>query len=126
MGRYEEALEFTMKAVECAYGGRPEYHARAELNSASHCARMGSSEKARKILDEGIERFKMEKRYIPPSYLAAVYGWLGDKDRAFSLLEQAYEERDRWMKFLKIDPQYDSLRDDPRFKDLLRRIWPEK
>ncbi len=51
---------------------------------------------------------------------------LGDKDDAFKWLEQSYQERSVWLVWLKMDPMLDPLRDDPRFKDLLKRLrFPE-
>jgi hypothetical protein len=47
---------------------------------------------------------------------------LGEKEQAFEWLEKAYEERSSALVYLKVDPSFDSLRDDPRFTDLLRRI----
>ena len=55
-------------------------------------------------------------------YIAGVYAQLGDKDNAFLWLERAYENRDFFLTFVKVDPQMDPLRSDPRFKDLLTRI----
>jgi hypothetical protein len=37
-------------------------------------------------------------------------------------LEQAYDNRDQWMLYLKVDPHMDRLRTDPRFQDLVRRV----
>jgi hypothetical protein len=57
---------------------------------------------------------------------AVVYGALGEKDEAFCLLEQAFEERSPFLAVAKVDPRLDPLRGDPRFKDLLRRMnFPE-
>jgi TolB-like protein len=59
---------------------------------------------------------------VSPYGVATVYAALGDKDQAFSQLEQAYAQRTQYMDFLKVDPELDSLRSDPRFQDLLRRM----
>jgi hypothetical protein len=47
---------------------------------------------------------------------------LGDKDQAFELLNQAYDERAVNMEFLKVAPELDPLRTDPPLQDLLRRM----
>lgn len=47
---------------------------------------------------------------------------LGDKDQAFAALEKEYELRSVGIPSLKVNPWYDSLRSDPRFVNLLRRI----
>lgn len=62
------------------------------------------------------------KQYVPAISIAEVYAGLGDKARALEWLEKAYEERSRKFSHLKVDPQWDSLREEPRFQDLVRRI----
>jgi tetratricopeptide (TPR) repeat protein len=62
-----------------------------------------------------------------PRVVAEVYARLGDKDRAFYWLEQAYEHRDRigdygGIESIKVMHELDPLRSDPRYADLLRRI----
>jgi len=52
---------------------------------------------------------------------AGDYAMLGDKDAAFSALEKAYEARSGLL-VIKVDPELDSIRSDPRYADLLRRI----
>ena len=56
-----------------------------------------------------------------PGSMAAAYAMLGEPDEAFDWLEQAYEARDSWMIQLN-DPVFDSIRQDFRFVDLLRRL----
>ena len=53
--------------------------------------------------------------------IALTYVGLGDKDQAFNWLATAYRERDA-MAMLKAYPLWDSIRSDPRFQDLLRRV----
>ncbi|MEO8215994.1 MAG: protein kinase [Acidobacteriota bacterium] len=47
---------------------------------------------------------------------------VGNKDQAFKYLEQSYRAREYWMMFLKVEPGLDSLRPDPRFDELVRRV----
>jgi TolB-like protein/DNA-binding winged helix-turn-helix (wHTH) protein/Tfp pilus assembly protein PilF len=53
---------------------------------------------------------------------ALFYIWIGDKDKALDWLDRALERRDRWIINMKYSPEMDSLRSEPRFQDLLRRI----
>lgn len=55
-------------------------------------------------------------------WLAGRYASLDDKGTALDWLQRAYEEHDDPMYSIKVDPQFDSLRSDPRFQDLLRRM----
>ena len=70
-------------------------------------------------LDFSRERAKRE--YVEPSQFARIYAYLGEKDEAFEWLEKAFEERAD-LRGLKVSPDFDPLRDDPRFQDLLRRM----
>lgn len=65
---------------------------------------------------------KAKTGYVSPTIFALHYTLLGKKDEAIVWLERAYDERHPFLVQLKIDPEFDSLRDDPRFQDLLRRI----
>ena len=57
-----------------------------------------------------------------PLWLAGLYAFLGEKDKALEWLERGYEEHDDRMYVLKADPRFDSLRSDPCFQELLRRM----
>jgi TolB-like protein/Flp pilus assembly protein TadD len=85
---------------------------------AQALAELGRREEALEIL-EGLEN---EERYVRPEFLAGAYGSLGDLDRAFEKLEQALAVRSAGLVYLHIDPAYASLRDDPRFDDIVGRI----
>ncbi len=60
--------------------------------------------------------------YIPAMDFARLFVRLGDRDQAFVCLEKAGEERNGLVFYLKHDPAFDSLRDDPRFEAVLRRV----
>ncbi len=80
----------------------------------------GRQGEATKVLNELLEL--NERRYVTPAALAYVYIGLGDKDQAFVWLEKAYQERSNYIAWLKVNPIVDSLRSDPRFADLIRRV----
>jgi hypothetical protein len=59
---------------------------------------------------------------LPVVTMAFTYSSLGDKDRAFTWLEKAVEQRSWLILYLKRDNAWDPLRSDPRFASLLRRV----
>jgi len=71
---------------------------------------------------EILNQVKTTKKYVSPAALAIFYAALDDKESAFKSLEQAYAERDPQLQFLKVEPGYDSLRDDPRFQEWLQKV----
>lgn len=74
----------------------------------------------RKALE--LEREKAKHRYVSAYEIAALYARLNEKEQAFEWLEKACEERSSGLVYLKVEPSFDSLRQHPRFADLLRRI----
>jgi serine/threonine-protein kinase len=62
------------------------------------------------------------QRFVPAAHVAMAYVGLERRDEIFRWFEKAYEERSQALTFLKIDPMFDSLRSDPRFVDLVRRV----
>jgi len=54
--------------------------------------------------------------------MAYIYAGLGDKDQAFKLLNEAYEKHSGFLITLKIDFPFHFLHDDPRFKELVKKV----
>ena len=84
----------------------------------------GQKEEARKVLTELKDRAKHP--YVSAYLIATIYASLGDKDQAFASLERAYEARSWYLTHLKLDPELDSLRSDPRFEPLVQKIFAAK
>jgi adenylate cyclase len=84
----------------------------------------GRKNEAEKIL--GDLREQSEHRYISPVIIAGVYKALGQIDEAFVWLEKGLAERAYWIVYLNISPQFDFLRSDARFRELVRKIGLEK
>jgi Flp pilus assembly protein TadD len=80
----------------------------------------GRRDEAQKTLAEFKRRAR--ERRVSQVYLARVYAGMGDKKRALDLLYLGYAERSDHMLAIGIDPDFDSLRSEPQFVDLLRRI----
>ena len=114
-GNKEEALAEVRKGLEISRGA---LFALAWLGNFE--ARTGNRAEAIKILDRLTQLSK--QRYIPAYYFATVYAGLDQKDQAFAWLEKAYQERSDSLVLLKVREELASLRSDPRFADLLRRI----
>jgi serine/threonine protein kinase/tetratricopeptide (TPR) repeat protein len=116
-GKLDEAIAVQRKAAEF-YGDASAAFPLAEI--ARDYVLAGKRPEARQALRDLLTR---SKRFHVPLYsVAIVYAALGDKDRAFAQLEQAWAQRTQYLDFLKVDPELDSLRSDPRFQDLLRRM----
>jgi eukaryotic-like serine/threonine-protein kinase len=62
------------------------------------------------------------QRYVPSYWFALVHAGLGERNQALRYLERAYEERSTVLAYVLIDPRLASLRDDPRFLALARRL----
>lgn len=83
-------------------------------------AQAGRRNDALRLLAELKDRSKRE--YVPAGAFVNAYSGLGNKDDAFAALELAYKEQSNILQFVKVHPFLDPLRDDPRFKDLVRRV----
>ena len=62
------------------------------------------------------------KRYVSPYGVAQIYATLNDKEQTYHWLETAYRDRAVWMSYLAVDPVFDSIRSEDRFRDLLQRV----
>src|SRR2546423_8556723 len=114
-GMYREAIAEIQKARELS-GEDPETI--AELGYAYALA--GRRAEAQGVLNELNELAK--RRYVLPYFIATIHTGLGDKDQAFAYLEKAYEVSHPGIALVNVDPKFDSLRSDPRYADLVRRI----
>ncbi|MGH9537095.1 MAG: protein kinase domain-containing protein [Terriglobales bacterium] len=81
----------------------------------------GKRTEAQKVLDH-LKEVSVHA-WVAPYNIAVIYAGLGEKDRAFVLLEQAYKDHSYYLPtYLMTDARMDNLRSDPRFVDLRRRV----
>jgi len=116
-GMHEEAIAEQKKAIEVE---DPTGRWRRTAMLGHIYAVAGKRDEAQKILDDLKELAK--QRSVSPLNFAMIHIGLGDKDQAFTYLEKTYQERPDALQFLKVSWLFDSLRSDPRFDDLLRRM----
>ena len=90
----------------------------SQIHLAVTYVQAGKHEQAQAIL----ERLKTSPDHISPAELAMLYTAMGAREEAFALLERAYEAHDLQMQYLGVAPEFDPLRSDSRFQDLMRRV----
>ena len=112
---FEQAIAESRKAVELSGHGPGALGGLGYVYAVS-----GRRDEARQVLDELKELAK--RRYVSPNSVAAIYSLLGEKDAAFEWLERAYRDGAYGMLFLKVAPEWDGLRSEPRFQDGMQRV----
>ncbi|MEW6209127.1 MAG: protein kinase [Acidobacteriota bacterium] len=114
MGMLEESIAQTLKAL--AIREDPAFY--SDLGWLY--AKLGKRSEAQNALKkmQGMSK----RRYISPYYVAKVYAGLGDRERVFEFLEQAYKAHSDRLLDLQTDPVFDEFRSDARFSNLTRRI----
>ncbi len=71
---------------------------------------------------EALEQRSADGAYVSPLDFARTYAQLGERERAFAMLESAFADRSPGMTFLNVDRAWDAIRDDPRFPAFVRRV----
>ena len=113
--QYESAIEEVRLAVELSQNA-PNF----KTVLVETYAIAGRDTEARR----GLEELKELSRtcYVDPFLLGRIHAALTEKDEALNYLEIAYQQHAALIVYLKVDPHLDSLRSEPRFQDLLRRL----
>jgi len=119
-GEYDKAIDedFEIYKGQAMFASQTDKHKEKYLKDFA---------KRRAIYQQGGIREYLESRSRSSnpnaSYSNAMnYAFLGDKEKALDNLEKAYESRVFLLVFVKADPVFDSLRDEPRFQEILRKM----
>jgi TolB-like protein/Tfp pilus assembly protein PilF len=83
-------------------------------------AKQGKRDQAQTILNDLLKL--SNQRFVPPYHIAVVFHALGETDNSLAWLEKGYEVRDPKMAFLRIWPQWNDLRSNPRFEELMKKL----
>ena len=113
-GMHSEAVEEAKKAGELSRNSQ------SQAYRAYALAKWGKLSEAREVLNELLKL--STETYVPPYNIAVAYNAVGETQKALDYLEKGFSDRDVRMVFLKVEPQWDSLRSEPRFVDLIKRM----
>jgi serine/threonine protein kinase/tetratricopeptide (TPR) repeat protein len=116
LSRDNDALAEFHKALQLTDGS-------PGIDIAIAYAKMGNIVEAEAVLESVLELSK--KRYVSPVGIASAHFYLDKKDQAFEWLNKAYADRDFNLITLKVNPAFDSVRTDPRYTLLLKKIGLE-
>jgi TolB-like protein/Flp pilus assembly protein TadD len=117
--RYEDAVAEGQKALRLSRGGP------GIIGTLGHAyAVAGKRAEAHRALAE-LKDLSKKGRYVAPLNVALIYAGLGDKAQALDWLERAYEDHSDRLVWIRFWSMFDSLRGEPRFQDLLRRMHLE-
>jgi Flp pilus assembly protein TadD len=114
-GNLSGALQELHRAVEL---GREMPWPLAELGY--FYAQSGHKSEAEQVLKELSQLSK--RRYVSPYFLAMVYVGLGRREQALTSLEKGYADHSMFITLMKVDPEFDPLRSEPRFAELVRKM----
>lgn len=114
-GMFAEAVAATDKAREISSANsEPIAYGTYALAKSSKLT------EARTTLDELLK--SSATRHVPPYSIALIYNALGESEKALDYLEKAFTEKDVRMVWLKVEPKWNNLRNEPRFIELMRRM----
>jgi len=148
-GRYDTAMEECRKAIELDpnFGGTYLFIGRTEAERGHYPEALDALGRARSLLHDSAEAVSLvgytlavsgrttearkilqdlralsRTRYVSPYHLAIIEAGLGERDAAFRSLEQACDDREGRLTIVRFAPEFQSLRSDARFADLLQRL----
>lgn len=113
--QYEEAIAEIQRAMNLAGGGATNLALLVHVYGAA-----GRGREAKHTL--ALLREQCRHGYVSPYYLAVAHAGIGDMEQAMDNLETAFQDRVTQLVYLKVDPQLDALRTQPRFAHLLARL----
>ena len=114
-GSYDEAITQLLHAAELS-----DNHPAILAELAAAYTYVGRKDEAQKILRDF--EAQASRGFFDPYFIATIYVALGDKENALEWMEKSYEVRSNWLTWIKVEPKLDPLRDEPRFRELIRKM----
>ena len=114
---YEDARVQFYKISSCVHNNPIDYY---PVMQAYGYALLGDRVNAQKLLQESIGQ--KESIMVSHYRLSQAYVALGNHSKALDQLEQSYENRDLHLFWIKVDPGFDPIRNEPRFRDVMTKM----
>ena len=114
-GKYEEALSILEKIIE-EDAISPSITAFAAYNAA----KLGDRGKAFEYLSHLLEQ--SSDAYVSPTFIGFAYLGLEDYEKALDWVYKGYELKDDWLRVIKAGQNFDPIRENPRFQEILEKI----
>jgi len=114
-GMHQSAIAELQKAAQLSEGS-PLYLSQVGVALAAD----GRTTEALGVIEQ-LQKIRQQS-YVSSYGVAQIYAALGDKQQAIKWLQSAYDEHAVWMSYIKVDPVLDSIRTEPDFQVLVRRM----
>jgi TolB-like protein/DNA-binding winged helix-turn-helix (wHTH) protein len=118
---YEQKGEFNLARAELQKAVELSHNSPLMISALAHAdALSGNQEEALRLLQQLAAQSR--KQYVSPFYVAVVYVALGKTETAMDWMDKAFADRSNGLVFLKVEPELDPLRSNPRFVALQRKL----
>lgn len=118
---YEQKGEFNLARAELQKAVELSHNSPLMISALAHAdALSGNQDEAQRLLQQLTAQSR--KQYVSPFYVAVVYIALGQNEVAMDWMEKAFADRSNGLVFLKVEPELDPLRSNPRFVNLQHRL----
>jgi len=118
---YEEKGEFIPAIAELRKAADLSHRAPLMVSALAHAyARSGNRVEAEKLLAQ--MALESKTAYVSPYYFAIVYVGLGENDKALDWLDKAFADRSNGLVFVRVEPELDNLKSNPRFIALQQKL----
>ncbi|HVE55311.1 MAG TPA: protein kinase [Pyrinomonadaceae bacterium] len=114
LGRFDEAVNAANRAQQLMSESIFSLHVQGQTFAAA-----GMREQAEVILEK-LDKLS-ERQFVSSYHTALIYAYLDEKEKAIELLETCRQTSDAWLVWLGVEPAFDSLRADPRFKAVMEQ-----
>lgn len=121
--KYDQAVDEYLLGAKVAKNFKPENIAKLkEAHKKGGWDGFGRMQQEIRLEQLNIKQAKDPNGYVAAMDYANAYAWGKDKDKTIEYLNKAYDERDLQLTGLKVNKQWEFVRDDPRFKELVRKV----